>query len=409
MGREGIINIADNAVYDKDCFYVPKQFDDCVESVLIPHGMIVDRVAKLAHDIYTDHNDASLVVLCAQPFFASLIDQLMNYNLDFSYEFVKVKSYEGTSSSGNVSISGIDVSTLKGKNVLIVEDIIDTGITMSRLVPYLKESGVSTINVAALLEKRTPLSCGFKADYCGFSIPDKFVIGFGLDYNQQLRCINHICIITKEEEKNQLKSYCKSQQMNVIFTSHINRSNINSILSTMVQITPPKFKISGCYYMICGIPNVGKSTIINDMLKCYNDTRNKKGVKVAGQPGVTKTIHPIKVHVNPDIYLYDTPGIFIPNIQQNEVGLKLALIGSVKDRIVGEDILADYLLYLLNKKEQFKYVQLLNLKAPTDNIVDIQNVIYGKSKKSPLEANQQLIKMYRLGQLGKFIIDDLKL
>ena len=129
----------------------------------------------------------------------------------------RVKSYEGTSSTGNVEITNIDVSSLHGKHVLFVEDIIDTGLTMSRLLAYLNDqikpasirycthpflvlSGISanglrvkaaipstvcnnhicvpflfylTFRVASLLEKRTHRSCGFKADYVGFSVPDE--------------------------------------------------------------------------------------------------------------------------------------------------------------------------------------------------------------------------------------------
>ncbi|RYH14253.1 hypothetical protein EON65_33895 [archaeon] len=84
-----------------------------------------------------------------------------------------VKSYEGMESSGRVQITGIDVSKLAGKHVLFVEDIIDTGLTMSSLFAYLKESiKPKSIRVASLVEKRTHKSCGFRADYVGFSIPD---------------------------------------------------------------------------------------------------------------------------------------------------------------------------------------------------------------------------------------------
>lgn len=87
--------------------------------------------------------------------------------------FFRVQSYEGTESTGNVRITGCDVTKLAGKHVLFCEDIIDTGLTMTSLLKYLKEHvKPASIRVASLVEKRTHRSCGFKADYVGFSIPD---------------------------------------------------------------------------------------------------------------------------------------------------------------------------------------------------------------------------------------------
>jgi len=85
----------------------------------------------------------------------------------------RVKSYEGTDSTGEVAITGCELSALRGKHVLFVEDIIDTGLTMSKLKEYLNSHiEPASVRVASLLEKRTSKSSGFKADYVGFSIPD---------------------------------------------------------------------------------------------------------------------------------------------------------------------------------------------------------------------------------------------
>jgi len=118
-------------------------------------------------------------------------------NVPFTYDFIRVKSYENTGSTGTVHISGADPQKLQGKHVLLIEDIIDTGNTMSKLIPCVQGMGVASLKVASLLEKRTERSCGFKADYCGFTIPDKFVIGYCLDYNDIYRDMLHICVINK--------------------------------------------------------------------------------------------------------------------------------------------------------------------------------------------------------------------
>ena len=90
------------------------------------------------------------------------------------------------------------MKTLAGRDLIIVEDIIDTGLTMTRLIPELQKSSPRSIAVAALLEKRTHKSCGFKAEYVGFSVPDAFVVGYNLDYNEAFREMPHICIINGE-------------------------------------------------------------------------------------------------------------------------------------------------------------------------------------------------------------------
>ena len=121
-----------------------------------------------------------------------------NY-IPFTFDFIRVKSYKGTESTGKVEISGADLKKFEGKHLLLVEDIIiDTGTTMSQLVPALEAHQPASLKVAtgSLLEKRrTDQSNGFKADYVGFSIPDKFVVGYCLDYNEIFRDLDHICII----------------------------------------------------------------------------------------------------------------------------------------------------------------------------------------------------------------------
>lgn len=84
--------------------------------------------------------------------------------------------------------------------------------------------------------------------------------------------IHKVDLVSKEDQE-AIKTAFKQQEQPFILTSHVNRSNINNIVHSLVQLNPPKFQISGSYFMICGIPNVGKSTIIHDILKSYADTR----------------------------------------------------------------------------------------------------------------------------------------
>jgi hypoxanthine phosphoribosyltransferase len=173
------------------------------------HGMIVDRVEKLAFDITQDYKNETLHLLCVlkggSSFFADLCSAIRKFHdytrsahIPFTYDFVKVKSYEGTSSTGSVEITGCDVNKLANKHVILVEDIIDTGLTMCKLLEHLNTNvALSSLRVASLVEKRTSRSNGFKGDYVGFSIPDHFVVGYGLDYNQVYRDMLHIAVINE--------------------------------------------------------------------------------------------------------------------------------------------------------------------------------------------------------------------
>ncbi|XP_010126136.1 PREDICTED: hypoxanthine-guanine phosphoribosyltransferase-like, partial [Chlamydotis macqueenii] len=99
-----------------------------------------------------------------------------------------------------ISIVGEELSALNGKNVLVVEDIIETGRTMKALLSKLKDNEPKMVKVVSLLVKRKPQSPGYRPDYIGFEIPDKFVVGYALDYNEYFRDLNHICIL-KEKAK----------------------------------------------------------------------------------------------------------------------------------------------------------------------------------------------------------------
>ena len=170
--------------------------------------MVLDRVEKLARDIVDDYPSSTphlLVVLKGGSEFAVDLTRCLRKmhsftpfkHIPFTVDYVRVKSYAGTESTGAVAISGIDMKTLQGRDVIVLEDIIDTGITMTALLPELKKHGPKSIRVGALLEKRTHKSCGFKADYVGFSVPDAFVVGYNLDYNEAFRDMPHICIINE--------------------------------------------------------------------------------------------------------------------------------------------------------------------------------------------------------------------
>ena len=129
----------------------------------------------------------------------NLLEALQELRQGYYTEFIKVKSYEGMNTTGNLTIEG-NVPNLEGKDVIIVEDILDTGTTLSHLIPILtKQSKAKSIEVCTLLIKRiNEPTQKVTSKYIGFSIPPKFVIGYGLDYNELYRDIRDVWIISQK-------------------------------------------------------------------------------------------------------------------------------------------------------------------------------------------------------------------
>jgi len=191
--------------YDRDYFMIPKHYEDSIDHVMVPHGLILNRVEKMARDIHEESSD-SITILCILKGGVRFCQDLMQYlnvlngssgrSVHMNLEYIRVKSYKNTS-SGEVTITGSQDLDLKGKHLLIVEDLIDTGKTMSKLLTCLKGYEPTSIRVATLLRKRCPNSTGYIPDYCGFEVPNKFVIGYAVDYNEHFRDLDHICVINE--------------------------------------------------------------------------------------------------------------------------------------------------------------------------------------------------------------------
>ena len=149
----------------------------------ILQGEINQAVNKIAEEIDRDYHDKSpllIGVLNGAFIFAS--DLCRDITLDIEITFVRLKSYVGTVSSGDVqSIIGLQ-EKIEDRDIIIVEDIVDTGNTLVKFIPLLKESGATSVKIAALLFKPQSLQHPLTVDYVGFEIPNTFVVGYGLDY-----------------------------------------------------------------------------------------------------------------------------------------------------------------------------------------------------------------------------------
>ncbi|MBQ3032801.1 MAG: hypoxanthine phosphoribosyltransferase [Deferribacterales bacterium] len=166
--------------------------------VMINEQSISEKVKEMAAEITKDYADKDLVaviILKGSVIFAS--DLLRNVDLPLEMSFMAVSSYgDGTESSKKVNIR-MDVDRpVEGRDVLIIEDIVDTGITLSNLKEYfLKEKNVKSFKICSLLDKPSRRLKDISPDYCGFSIDDHFVVGYGLDVANKYRNLKNICKI----------------------------------------------------------------------------------------------------------------------------------------------------------------------------------------------------------------------
>ena len=171
-----------------------------IKKVLITKEEIAKRVAQLGEQISKDYRGESITLVCtlrgASIFFADLAREIDG---DVEMDFIAVSSYgSGTSSSGEVKMVKDLSAPIKDKNVIVVEDIIDTGITLNYLKKLLLARAPKSLKVCALLDKPSRRKVDFKGDYIGFEIENEFVVGYGLDYDEKMRNFKDVCVLAPE-------------------------------------------------------------------------------------------------------------------------------------------------------------------------------------------------------------------
>lgn len=165
--------------------------------VLIDRWEIEATVCRLAADINKDYYGRKLVLVAVlKGAFVFLADLVRQLDLQIEVEFVCLSSYgRGKKSTGEVKVTQGLCVDVKGRDVLVIEDIIDTGLTTDYLLNYLNKQGVSSVKVCALTSKPSRRQIPVTIDYLGLDVPDKFLVGYGLDWDEKFRQLPDIYFI----------------------------------------------------------------------------------------------------------------------------------------------------------------------------------------------------------------------
>ena len=170
-----------------------------IERILLTRDEIEDKVSEVGRRITEDFRDKDpIFVGVLKGCFIFMADLMRHVDIKCTMDFMAVSSYCGTSSTGAVKINKDLSQDIEGRHVIIVEDILDSGVTLSYLKRYLMGRKPASINIVTLLDKPARRKADVFADYSCFEVPDAFVVGYGLDYNEHYRNLPYIGVLKPE-------------------------------------------------------------------------------------------------------------------------------------------------------------------------------------------------------------------
>ena len=169
-----------------------------IERILLTEAQIKDRINQLGKELTADYAGK-------EPVFVGVLKGVVVFYADMvrafddhcQMDFMWISSYHGTQSSGSICVKQDVKSDLRGRHVVILEDILDTGRSLQFVVQHLKDKGAASVRICTLLDKPEGRAPGIdlRADYVGFTIPNEFVVGYGLDYNEKYRNLPYVGIL----------------------------------------------------------------------------------------------------------------------------------------------------------------------------------------------------------------------
>ncbi len=169
--------------------------------VLIRRKDISRAVERMAGEIHSDYRGKNpLLIGILKGSFVFLADLVRCINMRLEVDFITLSSYGcGMESSGRIKIKTGLTKKIKGRHVIIVEDIVDTGLTTAFLLDFLTRKGAASVRLCALTEKPARRKIDVPIHYLGFSVPDKFIVGYGIDFNEKYRYLPDICYLEQEQ------------------------------------------------------------------------------------------------------------------------------------------------------------------------------------------------------------------
>ena len=170
-----------------------------IKEILISEEQIRSRCAELGKQISEDYAGKTPILVGLLKGSVPFMAELMKYiTVDCEIDFMDVSSYSGTESVGDVRIDKDLSGSIVGDDIILIEDIVDTGRTLDTVVKLLKSKGANSVKIVTLLDKPERRVVKIDADYSGFTIPNEFVVGYGLDYDQKYRNLPYIGILSEE-------------------------------------------------------------------------------------------------------------------------------------------------------------------------------------------------------------------
>ena len=170
-----------------------------IERVLLTREEIQNKVAEIGKRITVDFADKNPIFIgVLKGCFIFMADLMRNVDIRCSMDFMAVSSYSGTTSTGAVKINKDLSQDIAGRHLILVEDILDSGVTLNYLKNYLQVRQPASVHIATLLDKPARRKADIYADYSCFDVPDAFVVGYGLDYNEHYRNLPYIGILKPE-------------------------------------------------------------------------------------------------------------------------------------------------------------------------------------------------------------------
>ena len=170
-----------------------------IEKILVSEKEIEGFVNTLAKQIEKDYNDKDFIMIgLLKGSISFMADIMKKVNLDFAIDFMVASSYGSQSvSSGEVKIKKDVSMPIENKDIIIIEDIIDSGNTLSYVVKYLLSKGAKSVKICTLFDKPLRREVDIKPDYCGMTVPDEFIVGYGLDYDEKYRNLPYVGILKR--------------------------------------------------------------------------------------------------------------------------------------------------------------------------------------------------------------------